>query len=120
MPTDPAEEAKMIWLAKEKLWNENVEAKIIDPIGSSGGIDNKDVWHQTLAAAFGRSLETFRSVQRLSNPREPRQFWADAIVLTRLHFETLVTLEKMSAPFRGILPLERPASLSHPVDTSLY
>jgi Family of unknown function (DUF5677) len=93
MPTDPAEEARKIWLANEKLWNENVEPKIVDPIGSSGGIDNRDVWHQILTAAFGRSLETFQAVQRLSNPREPRQFWADAFVLTRLHFETLVTLE---------------------------
>lgn len=93
MESDSVNKVDRLWKHNESLWKDKLEPKILIPLENAGGVDTSGIWHHILSAAFGRTLETFQAVQRLCAPTQQRQFWADAFVLTRQHFEALVTLE---------------------------
>jgi hypothetical protein len=90
---DQTEAIKRIWEANEYLWSQKIVPCILEPLERKGGLDTKVLWEHILATAFGRSLKTFESIQRLCDPALPRRLWDDAFVLTRSPYEIFVTLE---------------------------
>ena len=93
---DQLEEIRLIWRNNEELWRTRIEPEILIPLEKVGGVGTPGTWENIVATAFGRSLQTFESVQMLSNPSNPRRLWTDAFILTRIHFETFVTIEWLS------------------------
>ena len=93
MSSSPVQKVFHIWKCNEELWSTKIEPQILAPVEKAGGVNTPGPWENVVATAFGRSLQTFQSVQLLCKPDNPLPLWADAFILTRALFETFVTLE---------------------------
>lgn len=81
------------WDNNQRLWDERVTKDLLIPLDARGGLRIQQEEDAVAITALGPSMETFRAVQRLCDPRADEALWADGFVLTRNLFETSVTLE---------------------------
>jgi len=93
MSSSQLQEVVHIWKCNEELWSTKIEPQILVPLEKAGGVKTPGPWENVVATAFGRALQTFQSIQLLCKPDNPLRLWADAFILTRILFETFVTLE---------------------------
>jgi hypothetical protein len=84
---------RRLWDNNQRLWDERVDSEFLVPLDARGGLTIEREEDAVAITALGPSMETFRAVQRLCDPRVDEAFWADGFVLTRSLFETFVTLE---------------------------
>jgi len=92
MGASPANIAR-VWAANEELWNTRIIPEVLVPLEKEDGLYTSGAWQHIAAIAFGRTQKTFESIQLLADPKRIRRLWDDAFILTRVHYETFVTLE---------------------------
>ncbi len=88
-----ASQLRGLWDNNHRLWEDHINKELLIPLDAKGGLTIQQDADAVAITALGPSMETFRAIQVLCNPRAGEAFWADGFILTRNLFEIYVTLE---------------------------